>query len=306
MRALRAERLTMSSQPARHKGKARKAAAKPAKPAKPGAGRRRKPPPRWLRPLIWGGCALALVLLLAGGAWWLWHDGYARAALNRVQQAGERAQVAAGLTVDEVILWGRRQTPRDAILRALAVRRGEPILEVDLDAAQARLAAIGWVRSATVARRLPSLLEVTIVERTPLALWQRSGRLVVVGNDGAVITERGLERFRELPIIVGGDAPAHAAALFAVLRRDPELFRQVEAAVRVGARRWNLRFRGGVEVRLPEGGEAEAWMRLAALERRHRILGRDLVAIDMRLPDRLIVRLAPDSAKRFHDPGEKT
>ena len=76
--------------------------------------------------------------------------------------------------------------------------------------------------------------------------------------------------------------------------------------VRVGGRRWNLRLHGGVEVRLPAGEEARAWHRLAALEREHAILGRDLVAIDLRLPDRLIVRMAPGAAERAREPGEKT
>ncbi len=300
MRALKTERLAPSGRRRQAKPKRGGAAARRA------TAPRRKPPARWRKPLLVAGAAVIAGAAVAGGASWLWHAGYPRAALAWAGETAERAQTAAGLTLAEVMLWGRERTPKEALLRALAVQRGEPILEVDLDLLRARLEAVGWIERATVARRLPDTLEVRIAERSPLALWQQGGKLVLIATDGTAITTTGLERFPELPVVVGKDAPAHAASLIAVLRREPALFGQVEAAVRVGGRRWNLRLEGGVEVRLPEGGEAEAWTRLAALERQHKLLARKLLAIDMRLPDRLIVRLVPGSAARFRDPGEKT
>ncbi len=299
MRALKAQRLVAAA--ARPGGKARKAAA-----AKRSPPPRRKPPPRWRRPALAGAVIALSVVACASGAYRLWQSDYPRLALAWAGQGAERAQLAAGLALDEVILWGRQETPMNEVREALGVRRGQAIFGVDLAAARKRLEAVGWIETARVARRPPDLLEVWIVERTPLALWQRRGKLVLIGRGGAVITAEGLERFRELPIVVGEGAPAHAWELLGVLGREPELFRQVEAAVRVGDRRWNLRLQSGVEVRLPEGGEAEAWSRLARLERRHKILERRLVAIDLRLPDRLVVRLAPGGAARFRDPGEKT
>ena len=67
-----------------------------------------------------------------------------------------------------------------------------------------------------------------------------------------------------------------------------------EFAVRVGGRRWNLRFHGGTDVRLPETGAAEAWAQFARIERQHGVLQRDVDSIDLRLPDRLVVRTAPE------------
>jgi len=268
--------------------------------------RRRKPPPRWRRPALIAAALLVTAAALAAAAYSMSRAGYPRATLAWLERGAERLQVGAGLTVQEVTLWGRQWTPRAQVLEALEVRRGQAMLSLDLTASRTRLEAIGWIRSATVARRLPTRIEVRIVEREPLALWQRKRKLVLVGRDGAAITAAGLERFRHLPIVVGEDAPRHAQALIAILRREPMLFGRVEAAVRVGGRRWNLRFRSGLEVRLPEGAEAEAWRRLARLERDHRILGRELVAIDLRLPDRLIVQLVPGAGARYRDPGKKT
>ena len=51
----------------------------------------------------------------------------------------------------------------------------------------------------------------------------------------------------------------------------------------------------GTDVFLPEGAEAAAIERLVALEKDHALLDRPLQVVDMRLPDRLVVRPLPDS-----------
>jgi cell division protein FtsQ len=148
------------------------------------------------------------------------------------------------------------------------------------------------VRSAAIERRLPGTLLVRLVERHPLAVWQHAGKQELVDREGAVIPVKDLTRFARLPTVVGDDAASHAAALIAMLEREPDLAARVTAAVRVDDRRWNLRIDNAIDVLLPEANLGEAWARLAALERSSRLLQRDIQTVDMRLPDRLVLRAA--------------
>ncbi len=152
------------------------------------------------------------------------------------------------------------------------------------------------MRGATVERRLPSAIHVRLIERRPLALWQHQGRISVVDQGGEVIPGAQPKAFTRLPLVVGKDAPDHAAELLAMLDSEPELRTRVSTAVRVGGRRWNLSLDGGIDVRLPERDPAAAWAELARIQREHDVFGRDVVIIDLRMPDRLIVRTAPDAA----------
>ena len=130
------------------------------------------------------------------------------------------------------------------------------------------------------------------VERRPLALWQHEKRYALIDGEGDVIVTERLEPFSDLIVVVGRNAPPHAAELVDALDRQPELRRRVKAAVWVGDRRWNVRLEGGVDVRLPERDAAAAWARLADYQRRHRILERDVEILDLRFPDQVIVRRA--------------
>ena len=208
------------------------------------------------------------------------------------------ASAEAGLRVEEILVVGRNETSRQALLDAVRLARGAPIMAFDPQDAKRRIEALPWVRIATVKRMLPDTVLLGVVEREALALWQHKGRFALIDHDGTVIQDRGLERFSGLLVVVGKDAPVHAAALLGMLATQPNLLAQVKTAVRVGGRRWNLRFESGIDVRLPEENPASAWARLAEYERTNQVLARDVEMLDLRLPDRLIVRRAPRPERR--------
>ncbi len=92
------------------------------------------------------------------------------------------------------------------------------------------------------------------------------------------------------------------------MNSEPDLRRRVTAAVRVGGRRWNVQIEGRIDVRLPEADTAAAWSQLARIERQQGLLSRDVIVIDLRLPDRLVVRTDPDKGPlgREEVNGERT
>jgi cell division protein FtsQ len=275
--------------------------------------RRRRISPVLRRAALW----TAPIVLAAGG--------YGAVVASRlpagravIAEAGVRAIAASarlGLVVSDIEVEGRETTDAATIMAALGARRGTPILAVSPSRARQQLESLPWVRSAAIERRLPGTLFVRLVERHPLAVWQHDGKQELIDRHGEVIPVKDLSRFAKLPTVVGKDAPAHAAALIAMLAQQPALAARVTAAIRVDDRRWNVRIDHRVDVLLPEEDAAAAWARLAALERSDGLLKRDIRAVDMRLPDRLVLRVnspppgeaAPAKRSRPpHPPGKST
>lgn len=202
---------------------------------------------------------------------------------------------SAGLVLHRVEIIGNNQTARDEVLAALDAEIGTPILAIDLAAAQAHLSAEGWIARVAIERRLPDALNVTIEERIPAALWQQDGKFALIDRAGTVITRSAntLGQFLDLPQLVGPDAPKHAENLLDALDAAPELRGKLNAAARVGGRRWSLYFTGGLEVRLPEENIGGAIERLASMERTGALFARDLRVVDLRVADRIVVRTPP-------------
>ena len=88
------------------------------------------------------------------------------------------------------------------------------------------------------------------------------------------------------------------------LASEPALQAHVTASVRVGDRRWNVQLDNGIEVALPEINAEAAWHHLAALDRSDKLLERSVQVIDMRLPDRVVLRVPPDIAKSIIKKGK--
>jgi cell division protein FtsQ len=252
--------------------------------------------------------ALAVVLMaaLSSGSVWMWNNGL-------IERAGEQMKwnlIAfsgkLGFTVEDVLVVGRSQTTRRELLQAVRLARGAPILAYDLDQARQRIEVLPWVDTASVERMLPDTILLSVIERQPLALWQSKGRFELIDHKGKVISKQSIERFADLLVVVGKDAPENAAALLGILETQPQLMDLAMSAVRVGGRRWNVRLKGDIDVRLPAERADAAWSRLAEYERSHGILSRDVKVLDLRLPDRLIVRKTPNGPEVKLLPGRET
>ncbi|MBK1660379.1 cell division protein FtsQ/DivIB [Paracraurococcus ruber] len=241
--------------------------------------------------------ALALVgagALLATGVALMAADPYGK--LQAMWDGAAEIAASGGLQVREVTLEGLRNTPPELVREALGVRRGDPILAFDPHFAREQLEQIAWVERAHVERLLPGTIHVRLEERQPFAIWQENRSFKVVDRAGTDLRAQNIGAFGPLPLIVGKGAFPAAGPLVDALRGAPEVRERVQALVRVSERRWNLQLRSGADVLLPENQEAAAIARLAELQRVQNLMDRPLAAIDLRLPDKLVLRMTPGSA----------
>jgi len=259
-------------------------------PKTPKTQRRRNVVPLWKRRPVRLGLALAGILAISGSVGWGVESGFFANTYAQGKSEVVSTTARLGFTVQEIFVSGRNLTRKDALLKALKVKRGTPIFSIGLEEAKARVEKLPWIAAATVERHLPDTVMLHVEERRPLARWQRKGKFRIIDQTGAVIAEKDVARFAELPLIVGRDAPKHAAKIFKVLAGQPELAKRVKAAVRVSARRWNIVMDNGADVRLPEEDAGAAWNRFADYQQQHDLLSRDFRTIDLRLPDRMIVK----------------
>ncbi len=211
-------------------------------------------------------------------------------ALAKTQETG----VKLGFAVNEILVMGRKEISEDELLSHLGIRAGTPIFAVDLEGAQHLLHQISWVEEVRVSRRLPDKIIVTLKERAPAALWQYKKKISLIDSKGVVIRDHDLDAYAQLPLVVGEDAPAHVNELVRLMTAEPALADMMNSAIRVGKRRWDLRLKNGITIRLPENNVELALSRLIRSAREDGLLDKDIAVIDLRLPEKLTV--TPKSA----------
>ena len=205
----------------------------------------------------------------------------------------------AGFAVQDILVEGRTNSDADVLRAVLDLERGDPILAFNPGEAKELIERISWVKEAHVERRLPGTIYIGIVERVPMALWQHKGKIRVVDDEGVTLTDALRHNFDNLPIIVGEDAPANARALLETLAAEPLVRERMEAATWVSDRRWDLKMRNGVTVRLPETDIGLALRRLAAAQEDDGLMDRDITLIDLRDSGRITVRTRPGAVEEY-------
>src|SRR5437764_9596546 len=252
------------------------------------------------------GIAATVLMLLGSAAFGVVKGGHLQELSRAASDTRNAIANSAGFRIASVAINGRKQLSQDEILAIGGVNGHSSLLFLDAATVRERLKANPWIAEATVLKFYPGRLEIGTVERSAFALWQRDGRISVISDDGAVLEPYLPQRFVSLPLVVGKGAETHARDFLALLARYPQVNSVTLAAVYVGERRWNLRTKDGLDIRLPENDVGNALATLSRLDTEDRLFSRDIVAIDMRLPDRLTVQLSNDAAKAREDQIKKS
>jgi cell division protein FtsQ len=249
-------------------------------------------------PLPRGVGIFGLILLLAGTLLYGAVVGqHVAATLSWLKDARDIAANSAGFRIAAISLTGQKEVSREEVLTTAGVTGRASLLFLDADAARARLMANPWIGDAAVLKLYPHRLQIKITERQAFALWQKDGRVEVIAADGTVLEPFVEHRYLGLPFVVGKGAQLQAKAFLDVLDRYPDIASRVRASILVAQRRWDLLLTDGIDVELPETNAAAALDRLVALERAKKLLSRDITIVDLRLPDRVTVRLSAASAQ---------
>jgi cell division protein FtsQ len=215
--------------------------------------------------------------------------------------ARDVAANSVGFRIAAISLAGQKEVSREEVLTTAGVTGRASLLFLDADAARARLMANPWIADAAVLKLYPDRLQITVTERLAFALWQKDGRISVIAADGTVLEPFVEDRYRGLPLVVGAGAETQASDFLAVLDRYPNIRSQLRASILVAERRWNLHLANGIDVRLPEIKVEDALDRLVTLDRDKKLLSRDITVVDLRLPDRVTVRLSDAAAQARDD-----
>lgn len=229
--------------------------------------------------------AIGMILLIS----WVWNSEWPRTLKAKVEQATLKATQKAGFAVADVIVEGRHYTDRTTLYYALGVEHKSPVFAFDPVKAHENIMNLPWTESVTVLRSMPNKIIIKLKERQPMARWQHNDQTIVIDSQGKPLTAAKPEQFAHLPLVVGMAAPEQTQTLLSLLQEFPVVADALKAAVRVGERRWNFFLRPNLLIRLPEHQTENALTKLTQLIQEQKILDRNIISVDLRIPDRMVI-----------------
>ena len=247
-------------------------------------------PPRGL------GSSAAAMLMLASITYGVVRGGHGPEIVSNLQDLCDDVANGFGFRISEIALTGEHELSRDRVLSIAGITGRSSLLILDAAKVRGRLVANPWIAEATVLKLYPGRLRIEVKERKPFALWQKDEKVHLIADDGTVLETYVPERYASLPLVVGKGAEHAAPQLLSLVARYPLIARRLQASVLIAERRWDLYLKDMVVVSLPEIDPEQGLRRLVALDAEKRLLSRDIAEIDLRLTDRVTVRLSDGAA----------
>ncbi|MBR1757003.1 MAG: FtsQ-type POTRA domain-containing protein [Alphaproteobacteria bacterium] len=202
-----------------------------------------------------------------------------------------------GWGLDDITLEGREKTSLNEVFDVLNITRGDNILKIDLPEVRQKVMSLPWVKDAVVTRRyFPNIIHISLKERQVKSIWQYHNEFYPIDEDGEIIETEYVTQPNVLQI-VGEDAPQHIKDLLQIIEQDKELFARLKAANYISKRRWDLIFddvEHGITVKMPEEDLETAWKKLVKLDKTHGLLKYKLTFIDLRLKNKIVVKVADE------------
>lgn len=252
----------------------------------------------WLTPLFRVlfrvGMPVALVALCVG--LYLADEGRRVALGAAVSDLRDRFQDRPEFLVTLVSIEGASPELAKAVRSHIGLKLPVSSFDLDLIRVREQAESLDAVESAELRVRVQGVLQVLIVERDPVVIWRTDDGLTMLDATGhrvAGLAERADRP--DLPLIAGQGADLATAEALDILTVAAPLASRLRGLVRLGARRWDVVLDRDQRLMLPADDPVAALERLIALDHAEDLLARDIIAVDLRVPQRPVLRLAPDA-----------
>lgn len=239
---------------------------------------------------------LPLLVLLGAGAAWLSNEPNRTALVEQLTQLRQEFEARPEFRVSLARIEGASPELAEAVRARLDLQLPMSSFHIDLDAARGRIEVLDAVLRADLRVRAGGVLQVTITERVPVAVWRSEAGLTLVDDTGHRVAGLLSRADRpDLPLVAGEGADRAMPEALALFDAAGPLLPRIRGLVRMGERRWDVVLDRNQRVLLPEDNPVQALERLLALDHVQDIMNRDILTVDLRSDHRPTLRLTPNA-----------
>ena len=205
-----------------------------------------------------------------------------------------------GFTIKNVDIKGTYHLDQKNILKIINSYNKKNIFNVSLKNIYNEIKQNTWVEEVSIKKIYPNTLEIDLIEKEPIAIWQNKSVYHLITKNGEIISEANLNNFKKhLPIIIGRNAHKNVYSILQILNIDKNLTKNIWSLTFVNERRWDIHFNQGLTIRLPSTSVKEAWEKIILLSKKFNILSLDLTELDLRSSNNVFGKINIDKKLIF-------
>ncbi|WP_420587896.1 cell division protein FtsQ/DivIB [Marivita sp.] len=234
-------------------------------------------------------------------SWWLSVDENRMKIIDTYSDLRSQVESRPEFMVNMMAVDGASDLVADGIRQMLPLDFPISSFDLDLEAMRASVVSLDPVKAARLYVRQGNVLQVDVVERIPVVLWRNEQGLQLLDDEGFLVGPAFVRAdWPELPLIVGDGADAYVTEALDLIAAAEPLSARLRGLVRMGERRWDVVLDREQRILLPETDAVQALERVIAIDQAVDMLERDLMAVDLRLPQRPTLRMTDGAVQELH------
>ena len=182
---------------------------------------------------------------------------------------------------------GRERASKNDLSKILKKYQKTSLLSLDLNYIQSEVEKVAWIKKVIIRRILPNTLSLTIEEFSPRAVWIRGRDRYVLDKNGYTIEKVSDDQFQNYFTIKGAEAELNLMNLIESLENFDEIYNQIDYANYVGRRRWDLHYKSGVRIMLPEDNIIDSLSLLETYIKENKLIEKGHKKIDLRVDGKI-------------------
>jgi cell division protein FtsQ len=243
---------------------------------------------------------LPCLLTFSIATWWLSYDDNRMKIIDTYADLRSQVESRPEFMVNMMAVDGASDLVAEGIRQILPLDFPISSFDLDLEAMRETVVSLDPVKSARLYVRQGNVLQVEVVERLPVVLWRNEQGLQLLDDEGMLVGPAFLRSdWPELPLIVGDGANGLVTEALELVAAAEPLAARLRGLVRMGERRWDVVLDRDQRILLPETEAVRALERVIAMDHAVNMLERDLVAVDLRLPNRPTLRMTDGAVQEL-------
>ncbi len=243
---------------------------------------------------------LPCLLTFSIATWWLSYDDNRMKIIDTYADLRSQVESRPEFMVNMMAVDGASDLVAEGIRQILPLDFPISSFDLDLEAMRETVVSLDPVKSARLYVRQGNVLQVEVVERLPVVLWRNEQGLQLLDDEGVLVGPAFLRSdWPELPLIVGDGANGLVTEALELVAAAEPLAARLRGLVRMGERRWDVVLDRDQRILLPEAEAVRALERVIAMDHAVNMLERDLVAVDLRLPNRPTLRMTDGAVQEL-------
>jgi cell division protein FtsQ len=228
--------------------------------------------------------AIGVVLLLLGLVGLVKYEG--------IKSYVQESLYEIGYKLEEIQINDLQFLDVKEVVDIMNVQNEESVFKINIEEIEINLERNFWISEAKVRVIYPNILNVFITEKVPEFLWNDGKKFYAVNEKGEILKQvlgDDKYQFANFITISGKNSRGYIPNLMLFIKSDDYLFSNISAISRVGKRRWDVYFIGGLKVMLPQKTPAKSWQNFIELNDKINFFNNKFKSVDLRVENKIFI-----------------